>query len=59
LSSDDFDVRRDLLTLFLSVLNAFIDLPSGNDLTGSDLFAAADLEDTLSVHNNASFAFAF
>jgi len=48
--------------LSLSVLNTFIDLPSGNDLRGSDLsdlFAEVDLEGTLSANNNGSLIFAF
>lgn len=54
LSSDGLGVDRYLLSDPLSVLNAFITLPSGNDLTGSclsDLFAGADLERTPSVEN--------
>jgi len=45
----------------LSVLNTFIDLPSGNDLRGSDLsdlFAGVDLEGTLSVKDNGSLVLA-
>jgi len=60
LSSDGFGVERYLLLVGLSVLNAFINLPSGNDLTGSclsDLFAGADLERTPSVENAVSLAF--
>jgi len=55
LSSDGLGVDQYLLSDPLSVLNAFITLPSGNDLTGSclsDLYLdGADLERTPSVEN--------